>query len=106
MLSFTSLVRIMFHPKSKFHKDIRDGLSSDTFDTTRNAADPSDRRPGLDSCELKLIMQEEQCSFDEARLIHFYRKCCENNIDPHSGLPLDPKAGFFPHQREETHVLV
>ncbi|KAI0226377.1 hypothetical protein L0F63_002581, partial [Massospora cicadina] len=87
--------RIVFQ-KSSYAQDIRDGLTSSTFDVTVNAADGNDRRPGLASGEVKMIMEEDQCSFDEARLLHFYRKCIQNNIDPHSGIPLDPKAGFFP----------
>ncbi|RKP26370.1 hypothetical protein SYNPS1DRAFT_14294, partial [Syncephalis pseudoplumigaleata] len=77
-----------------FRRDIEDGLSSSNFDLRANVAD-DDTRPGLDADEVRRIMKDEGCSFDEARLIRQQRVLQRNNIDPRTGLPRDPKLVTF-----------
>ncbi|RKP10721.1 hypothetical protein THASP1DRAFT_27479 [Thamnocephalis sphaerospora] len=78
----------------QFQRDIEDGLSSSQFDLNANVAD-GDTRPGLDADEVRRIMEEEGCSFDQARLIRQQRVLKRNNVDPRTGLPLDPKLVTF-----------
>ncbi|PVU99984.1 hypothetical protein BB559_000245 [Furculomyces boomerangus] len=79
---------------SGFVQDYLDGLSSETFDVGINIG-KGDDRVGLDSDEIKMIMKDEKVSFDSARLIRQQRIMLKNNIDPNTGLPLDPKAFVF-----------
>jgi hypothetical protein len=85
-----------YHPvaNNQFQRDIEDGLSSNNFDLSVNVAD-GDSRPGLDADEVRRIMAEEGCTFDEARYIRQQRVLKRNNIDPETGLPLDPKLVTF-----------
>lgn len=79
------------HKKNTFSQDIRRGLTSDTFDLASNNRE-GDSRPGIDGDRIEEIMEASGCSFDEARWLFFCMQCFENNIDPISGLPMDPKA--------------
>ncbi|KAI9297461.1 hypothetical protein K502DRAFT_323273 [Neoconidiobolus thromboides FSU 785] len=100
MLSLTMMVpKIFRRRRSVYEEDIAKGLNSANFNLKDNIKNNDDER-GLDSELVEDIMEEDACDFDEARLLLFYKKCCENNIDPISGLPLDPKAGFFPKKSE------
>ncbi|KAI9593895.1 hypothetical protein BDF19DRAFT_446250 [Syncephalis fuscata] len=77
-----------------FQRDIENGLTSSNFDLSSNLHD-GDTRPGLDADEVRRIMKDEGCSFDEARLIRQQRILLQNNIDPRTGLPRDPKLVTF-----------
>ncbi|KAJ1661060.1 hypothetical protein IWQ61_000098 [Dispira simplex] len=78
-----------------FQQDIEAGLSSSTFDISQNIRD-GDTRPGLDrGAEITTIMKSQGCDFDEARKIYHQRVLRSNNVDPVTGIPLDPKAVFF-----------
>ncbi|KAJ2555278.1 hypothetical protein EV175_002313 [Coemansia sp. RSA 1933] len=79
---------------SSFLGDYRAGLSSQNFDISINI-DDGDTRPGLDSEEVRRIMEEHGVSFDKARLIRQQRLMGRNNIDPVTGMPMDPKAVTF-----------
>ncbi|KAG2238037.1 hypothetical protein BDF21DRAFT_411118 [Thamnidium elegans] len=78
-----------------FETDIEDGLTSSQFDLTTNL-DEEDSRAGLkDKEEIMRIMKRQNVSFDEARLIRQQKILKKNNIDPITGLPLDPKFVQF-----------
>ncbi|KAI8090178.1 uncharacterized protein B0P05DRAFT_529644 [Gilbertella persicaria] len=78
-----------------FEEDIEDGLTSSQFDLHANM-DEQDTRAGLkDKEEIMRIMKKQKVSFDEARLIRQQRLLKKNNIDPETGLPLDPKFVSF-----------
>ncbi|KAJ1910954.1 hypothetical protein IWQ60_010382 [Tieghemiomyces parasiticus] len=78
-----------------FQADLEAGLSSAYFDLNTNIAS-GDGRAGLDRGEeIKHIMTSEKCGFDEARKIYHQRVMRSNNIDPNTGIPLDPKAVLF-----------
>ncbi|CDH60797.1 hypothetical protein RO3G_04384 [Lichtheimia corymbifera JMRC:FSU:9682] len=78
-----------------FEDDIEDGLTSSQFDLEANI-DQDDQRAGLkDKEEILKIMKKQKVSFDEARLIRQQRLLKKNNIDPATGLPLDPKFVTF-----------
>ncbi|CDS12566.1 hypothetical protein LRAMOSA04760 [Lichtheimia ramosa] len=78
-----------------FEDDIQDGLTSSQFDLEANL-DQDDQRAGLkDKEEILKIMKKQKVSFDEARLIRQQRLLKKNNIDPATGLPLDPKFVTF-----------
>ncbi|ORX91518.1 hypothetical protein K493DRAFT_286679 [Basidiobolus meristosporus CBS 931.73] len=77
-----------------FLEDLENGLSSETFDILPNI-EGGDSRPGLDSEEIHRIMKKHGCTFDEARVIRQQLKFKNNNIDPATGMPLDPKAVVF-----------
>ncbi|KAI9345943.1 hypothetical protein BD770DRAFT_396607 [Pilaira anomala] len=78
-----------------FESDIEDGLTSSQFDLTTNL-DEEDSRAGLkDKEEILRIMKRQNVSFDEARLIRQQKILKKNNIDPITGLPLDPKFVQF-----------
>ncbi|KAL1920809.1 uncharacterized protein VTP21DRAFT_11444 [Calcarisporiella thermophila] len=95
LLAIFERVRYQRIPRSSnFEQDIEDGLTSETFDLNQNL-EQNDTRPGLDSEEIRLIMKREGVSFDQARLLRQQRKLKANNVDPATGLPLDPKAVFF-----------
>ncbi|KAJ1955130.1 hypothetical protein GGI12_005631 [Dipsacomyces acuminosporus] len=79
---------------SGFLRDFEDGLSSQNFDISINIED-GDSRPGLDSDEVRHIMETRGVSFDKARLIRQQQLMERNAIDPDTGLPLDPKAVTF-----------
>ncbi|KAJ2841870.1 hypothetical protein GGI22_007743 [Coemansia erecta] len=79
---------------SAFLGDYRAGLSSQNFDISINI-DDGDTRPGLDSEEVRRIMEEHGVSFDKARLIRQQRLMGRNNIDPETGMSMDPKAVTF-----------
>ncbi|KAL7310495.1 hypothetical protein PS15m_009988 [Mucor circinelloides] len=78
-----------------FESDIEDGLTSSQFDLHANL-DEEDSRAGLkDKEEIMRIMKKQNVSFDEARLIRQQKLLKKNNIDPVTGLPLDPKFVSF-----------
>ncbi|RKP35244.1 hypothetical protein BJ085DRAFT_23524 [Dimargaris cristalligena] len=78
-----------------FQADLEAGLTSDNFDISSNVRN-GDPRTGLDrGDEIKTIMTTEKCGFDEARKIYHERALKSHNIDPLTGIPLDPKAVFF-----------
>ncbi|KAI8886551.1 hypothetical protein K501DRAFT_243975 [Backusella circina FSU 941] len=78
-----------------FESDIEDGLTSSQFDLTSNINE-EDSRAGLkDKEEIMRIMKKQKCTFDEARLIRQQKLLKKNNIDPATGLPLDPKFVSF-----------
>ncbi|KAI8334226.1 hypothetical protein BC941DRAFT_432421 [Chlamydoabsidia padenii] len=78
-----------------FESDIEDGLTSSQFDLTGNL-DEEDTRAGLkDKEEILKIMKRQKVSFDQARLIRQQKLLKKNNIDPATGLPLDPKFVSF-----------
>ncbi|KAJ1869021.1 hypothetical protein H4R99_004512 [Coemansia sp. RSA 1722] len=79
---------------SGFARDYRAGLSSRNFDIAINIED-GDSRPGLDSEEVRRIMEAQGVSFDKARLIRQQQLMQRNGIDPSTGMPLDPKAVTF-----------
>ncbi|KAJ1797723.1 hypothetical protein LPJ59_002955 [Coemansia sp. RSA 2399] len=79
---------------SAFLGDYRAGLSSQNFDISINI-DDGDTRPGLDSEEVRRIMEEHGVSFDKARLMRQHQLMGRNNIDPETGMPMDPKAVTF-----------
>jgi hypothetical protein len=84
-----------YTPLNSFQRDVEDGLTSNLFNTQDNI-DGGDSRPGLDgSADIKAIMEEMECSFDDARLIRQQRLMQANGIDPLTGMPLDPKAIYF-----------
>ncbi|KAI9491370.1 hypothetical protein BDB00DRAFT_874412 [Zychaea mexicana] len=79
-----------------FEDDIDDGLTSSQFDLEANNVENNDQRAGLkDKEEILKIMKKQKVSFDEARLIRQQRLLKKNNIDPATGLPLDPKFVTF-----------
>ncbi|KAI9248185.1 hypothetical protein BY458DRAFT_56909 [Sporodiniella umbellata] len=81
--------------EGSFETDIEDGLTSSQFDLTTNL-DQEDERAGLkDKEEILKIMKKQKVSFDQARLIRQQRLLKKNNIDPDTGLPLDPKFVSF-----------
>lgn len=78
-----------------FTGDVESGLSSRNFDIISQNDD--DTRAGLDDtskAEIKQIMEDENLSFDRARLLYMERKFGQNGIAP-DGTPLDPKAVTF-----------
>ncbi|KAK9707777.1 hypothetical protein K7432_009987 [Basidiobolus ranarum] len=77
-----------------FLEDLENGLTSENFDILPNI-EGGDSRPGLDSEEIRKIMKKHSCTFDEARVIRQKLKFQSNNIDPVTGMPLDPKAVVF-----------
>ncbi|KAK9762396.1 hypothetical protein K7432_011901 [Basidiobolus ranarum] len=77
-----------------FLEDLENGLNSENFDIMQNI-ESGDSRPGLDSEEIQKIMKKHGCTFDEARVIRQQLKFKSNNIDPATGMPLDPKAVVF-----------
>ncbi|PVU96398.1 hypothetical protein BB561_001207 [Smittium simulii] len=83
------------HHDSGFIGNIVDGLSSENFNLVTNLA-AGDSRNGLENAEeIKKIMESRCVSFDTARLIRQQCVFARNNIDPSTGLPLDPKAVVF-----------
>ncbi|CAO3688882.1 unnamed protein product [Umbelopsis ramanniana] len=79
-----------------FEDDLEDGLTSSNFDIEEHNIEEGDSRAGLKNKEEILkIMKRQGCSFDEARLIRQQRLLKKNNIDPATGLPLDPKFVSF-----------
>ncbi|KAF7721882.1 hypothetical protein EC973_003978 [Apophysomyces ossiformis] len=81
--------------EGSFEVDIEDGLTSSNFDLHSNL-DENDHRAGLkDKEEILKIMKKQNVSFDEARLIRQQRLLKKNNVDPTTGLPMDPKFVSF-----------
>ncbi|KAI8976137.1 hypothetical protein BDB01DRAFT_804631 [Pilobolus umbonatus] len=81
--------------EGSFEADIEDGLTSSHFNLQENI-DEQDNRAGLkDREEIMRIMRTQKVSFDEARLIRQQNILKKNNIDPVTGLPLDPKFVSF-----------
>lgn len=66
------------------------GFESSEFSLAENL-DEDDHR-GLDIDEVRRIMLQRNCSFDQARLIRHQRHLKRNGIDPATGLPIDKKA--------------
>lgn len=80
-----------------FEHDIEAGLTSNDFDLTRNVEDGDDRY-GLDATsrrEVKRIIKQKKCTFDQARLIYLQDKMRQAGIDPQTGLPRDSKFVSF-----------
>lgn len=78
-----------------FRDDLENGLTSTNFDILNDNA--NDQREGLDDEakeEIKRIMNTENVSFDNARLLYTERKFSANGIGS-DGMPLDPKAVTF-----------
>ncbi|KAG4303911.1 hypothetical protein PORY_002655 [Pneumocystis oryctolagi] len=82
---------------SSFQTDIEAGFSSKTFDIFQNIQN-GDKRAGLDDQakeQIRFIMEEQGCGFDEARMIYNQKRMKCNSIDPKTGKPIDSKAVFF-----------
>lgn len=80
---------------SSFQSDIENGLSSMHFNLSEHNLE--DSRKGLDEeskMQILQIMNEENISFDEARLKFTRSNFSKNNVGP-DGMPLDPKAVTF-----------
>lgn len=78
-----------------FHEDLEAGLSSRNFDIISH--NDNDTRSGLDEVskqEIKQIMENDNLSFDKARLLFMERKFGQNGIAP-DGTPMDPKTVTF-----------
>lgn len=76
-----------------FDLDRASGLESDTFSLKGNLRENSSA--GLVDTEAAVLldlMDDGACSFDEARLLLTRKKMLAANIDPDTGLPMDPKA--------------
>ncbi|CAO3592975.1 unnamed protein product [Absidia cylindrospora] len=78
-----------------FESDIEDGLTSSQFDLTDNLGDQETRAGLKDKEEIIKIMKRQKVSFDQARLIRQQKLLKKNNIDPTTGLPMDPKFVSF-----------
>ncbi|KAI8089200.1 uncharacterized protein BX664DRAFT_332405 [Halteromyces radiatus] len=78
-----------------FEDDIEDGLTSSQFDLTNNLTEQETRAGLKDKEEILKIMKRQNVSFDQARLIRQQKLLKKNNIDPATGLPLDPKFVSF-----------
>ncbi|KAF9409821.1 hypothetical protein BGZ94_001843 [Podila epigama] len=80
---------------SAFARQLEQGLSSSTFDLRENVLN-HDHRQGLENTdEILELMQDHGCDFDQARLLRQQRQLAAHNIDPQTGLSLDPKAVSF-----------
>ncbi|OAV94257.1 hypothetical protein PTTG_09242 [Puccinia triticina 1-1 BBBD Race 1] len=66
------------------------GFESSEFSINNNLTQDDHRQ--LDIDEVRRIMLQKNCSFDEARLIRHKRHLKRNGIDPVTGLPTDKKA--------------
>lgn len=66
------------------------GFDSGHFDLSLNLNEGDHRQ--LDIDEVRRIMSQKGCTFDEARLIRHKRHLARNGIDPVTGLPTDRKA--------------
>ncbi|PLW30866.1 hypothetical protein PCASD_04915 [Puccinia coronata f. sp. avenae] len=66
------------------------GFNSNEFNITSNLSQDDHRQ--LDIEEVRRIMLQKNCTFDEARLIRHQRHLKRNGIDPATGLPTDKKA--------------
>ncbi|CAI1872486.1 hypothetical protein SEUBUCD646_0C00610 [Saccharomyces eubayanus] len=78
-----------------FTDDLESGLHSSNFDII--SENNNDTRGGLDDIsknEIKQIMENDNISFDKARLLYMERKFGQNGIAP-DGTPIDPKAFTF-----------
>lgn len=75
-----------------FEADLENGLSSSNFDVSANirAQDPRtlDENAKL---AIKTLMEEQQLSFDDARLQYFHQRMAENGVDA-DGVPTDPRT--------------
>lgn len=72
------------------------GFSSAHFDLAGNVAG-GDSRAGLDDrakAEVRRIMQQRRCTFDEARRVYMQERFAKNGIGP-DGRPRDPKFVSF-----------
>ncbi|KAG0011504.1 hypothetical protein BGZ81_002141 [Podila clonocystis] len=78
-----------------FARNIEEGLSSANFDLQLNVIN-HDQRQGLENTdEIRQLMSEHGCDFDQARLLRQQRMMAAHGIDPETGCPLDPKAVYF-----------
>jgi len=66
------------------------GFESSEFSINNNLTQDDHRQ--LDIEEVRRIMLQKNCTFDEARLIRHKRHLKRNGIDPATGLPTDKKA--------------
>ncbi|KNZ46693.1 hypothetical protein VP01_703g2 [Puccinia sorghi] len=66
------------------------GFESSDFSINNNLTQDDHRQ--LDIEEVRRIMLQKNCTFDEARLIRHKRHLKRNGIDPATGLPTDKKA--------------
>lgn len=88
--------RIPGNSGNSFADDMEAGFSSAHFDLAGNVAG-GDARAGLDDAakrEVRRIMQQRRCGFDEARRIYTEQRFAKNNIGP-DGRPRDPKFVSF-----------
>ncbi|EOD46519.1 hypothetical protein GTA08_BOTSDO09160 [Neofusicoccum parvum] len=79
-----------------FADDMEAGFSSAHFDLAGNVAG-GDSRAGLDDrakAEVRRIMQQRRCTFDEARRVYMQERFAKNGIGP-DGRPRDPKFVSF-----------
>lgn len=78
-----------------FAIDMARGLHSENFSIQGNI-EAGDSRSGLaDADEIQRIMRRENVSFDTARLLRQQRRFAQSNVDPNTGIPLDPKTVMF-----------
>lgn len=80
-----------------FRGDVEAGLTSSNFDLTGNVMD-NDKRQGLEENSkraIQKIMKKKKLGFDDARRVFNEQRMKAMNIDPKTGLPLDPKAVTF-----------
>ncbi|CAA22601.1 hypothetical protein POMI540_0135 [Schizosaccharomyces pombe] len=79
--------------ENSFEADFNNGLNSSSFDIAQNIL-AQDTRAGLDEAatsQIRGLMKQLQCSFDQARLIYIRKVMSDNNVDS-TGMPLDNKA--------------
>lgn len=79
-----------------FEEDLEEGLTSSNFDIESNISN-NDQRPGLledAKIAIRNIMEQENISFDEARLKYTRSRLNDNDIGD-DGLPRDPRLITF-----------
>lgn len=79
-----------------FQLDIENGLTSSTFDLNSNVSS-GDSRDGLleaATAAIREIMEQENESFDQARLRYFQQELQDNGIGA-DGVPVDKKTVTF-----------
>lgn len=80
---------------SGFQEDMENGLSSSNFDISSNLS--GDSRNGLEEdakSAIRNIMESQNVTFDEARLVYTRSKMGQNGVGE-NGVPLDPKTVTF-----------
>lgn len=88
--------RLSGRESNGFEDDLEEGLSSNNFDIQSNIASNDTRKGLLEEAkqEIRVIMNDQGLSFDEARLSYLQQKLDKNGIDK-NGMPLDPKTVTF-----------